>query len=190
MDSELVVTTREVKALRIPSGEEVVIPAGTQVMVTQALGGTITVSVGWGNLARIAGTDADALGPRYVERMNPTVDKPACEKAAGAAEGSLERQVWEQLATCYDPEIPVNIVDLGLVYEMKIEDHPEGGKKVVVRMTLTAPGCGMGPVLQQDARQKIEALPGVKQADIEVVWEPMWNQSMMSEAAKLQLGMH
>jgi probable FeS assembly SUF system protein SufT len=147
------------------------------VVIAQALGGSYTVIV-HGNMARIASADADALGK----------EPPA--PAIPATQGQLtEEQVNEALRNCYDPEIPVNIVELGLVYDLQILPLPEGGQRVEIKMTLTAPGCGMGPILQQDVESRVLALPGVKEAAVFLVWDPPWNREMLSEAAKLQLGM-
>lgn len=167
---------REVEATRIPSGEKVQLPAGMEVGITQALGGTYTIVCIQG-MFRIEASDADALG----------LDKP--EVPAALPEGTdLETTVWDRLKTVYDPEIPVNIVDLGLVYEMKASDI-EGGKRVDVKMTLTAPGCGMGPTIQADAKSKILTVPGVKEAEVEMVWDPPWNQNMITEVGKMKLGL-
>jgi probable FeS assembly SUF system protein SufT len=164
----------------IPAGTPIAIPAGTEVTITQALGGTYTV-MGPGIMARIEGKDADALG------LTPT----GTEKPKAEASGPVNvDDIWEALKTCYDPEIPVNIVDLGLVYDVQVlPDDEEPGSRVEVKMTLTAPGCGMGGVIAGDAESKIRELPGVTEARVEVVWDPIWNQSMMSDAARLQLGL-
>ncbi len=179
---EYAIVSRDVRAIQIPQGIPTLLPSGTQVRITQSLGGSYTVMTEEGQLARIEARDADAIG------------KEAFAGAPGVAEeideeaGPLEDQVWTQLKTCFDPEIPVNIVDLGLVYSCQVTPLPEGGNRVDVKMTLTAPGCGMGPVLAQDVKTKVESIPGVRQADIEVVWDPQWNPNMMTEAARLQLG--
>lgn len=173
--------TRDVNATMIPAGTPVVIPKGTEVTITQALGGTYTV-MGPGVMARIAGVDADALGFQAETPVQKTSKPPTG--------GPLNVDaIWEQLKTCYDPEIPVNIVDLGLVYDCKVTSTPEGGNRVDVKMTLTAPGCGMGGVIAQDAENKIREVPGVDDVQVEIVWDPIWNQSMMSDAARLQLGL-
>lgn len=163
----------------IPAGTPIAIPAGTEVTITQALGGTYTV-MGPGIMARIEGKNADAIG------LAPAAEKPKTE-----ATGPINVDaIWEQLKTCYDPEIPVNIVDLGLVYDVQVMPEDDGsGNRVEVKMTLTAPGCGMGGVIAGDAESKIRELPGVTDARVEVVWDPIWNQSMMSDAARLQLGL-
>ena len=175
-----VTITRDVEATMIPAGTPVAIPKGTEVTITQALGGTYTVMAP-GIMARIEGKNADALGLA----IDPNAQKPKAE-ATGPVDVDA---IWEALKTCYDPEIPVNIVDLGLVYDVQVKSLPDGGNEVDVKMTLTAPGCGMGGVIAGDAEQKIRELPGVTEARVEVVWDPMWNQSMMSDAARLQLGL-
>lgn len=179
-DREPVKLSRACEAVMIPAGTHVVIPEGTEVNVAQSLGGSFTVYVD-GNLLRIAGKDADAIGreilagPKLPE--NPT-------------DADVEALVWQQLKTCFDPEIPINIVDLGLVYSCAIIPAGDGSKKVAVTMTLTAPGCGMGGVLVQDVKEKLEQVPTVRGADVELVFDPPWNREMMSEEAKLQTGMY
>jgi probable FeS assembly SUF system protein SufT len=174
---EEITIKRDCPAVLIPAGTAITLQAGVPVVIAQALGGSYTVIV-HGNMARIAGADADALG------------KEAPAAASAAEPGQVtEDQVYEVLRTCYDPEIPVNIVELGLVYDLHIAPLPQGGHRVEIKMTLTAPGCGMGPVLQQDVESKVLALPGVKEAGVFLVWDPPWNREMLSEAAKLQLGM-
>ena len=163
---------RECDAMLIPSGIKVTIQKGSLVMITQALGNSYTVYVN-GNLARVAGKDGDALGMVILP-----------EPDFSELTGSLEDKVWELLKTCFDPEIPVNIVDLGLVYECHIDET-----RVTIKMTLTAPGCGMGPVLVADIEEKIRALPDVVEVKVDLVFDPAWNRSMMSDLAKLQLGM-
>jgi probable FeS assembly SUF system protein SufT len=169
--------SRDVQAIKIPDGAVTTLPAGSHVAITQELGGTFTVvAPDRGGLFRIQGCDADALGREVVE--------PAA--AGGVFE--IER-VWEQLRECYDPEIPVNIVDLGLIYDVDVSDHESGeGKKVSVKMTLTAPGCGMGPAIAADAERRILALPGVAGASVVVVWDPPWAPTMISAAGKEKLG--
>jgi probable FeS assembly SUF system protein SufT len=178
MPHKEVTTTREVEAREIPSGMKLTIPEGTPVAITQSLGGSYTVITPYGSMARIDGKDGDAIGEEIL-----------ASPEAAAAGKSTEELAWDQLKTCYDPEIPVNIVDLGLVYKCELADRPEGGKKVVVSFTLTAPGCGMGDVLKEDIRGKLLTLPDVQEADVTVLFDPPWNMSMMSEAAKLQLGL-
>ena len=180
--SEQVLTRRETSGIQIPDGTPVTVPAGTSVRVAQALGDTYTLVLPWGAMVRIEARDADAIGK----------EPPAPGTAAAAAEDetdSLEERVWGQLRTCYDPEIPVNIVDLGLIYDCTLEGDEAGPRTARVKMTLTAPGCGMGQVLADDVKRKLEALPGIARADVEVVFDPAWNPNMMTEAARLQLGM-
>lgn len=174
---------RDCEAILIPSGEKCKLSAGSKVWVTQSLGGNYTVMTDRGYMVRIAGEDADALGMEATSRVQPT--------PAGAKEGPgmIEKLAWDQLKTCFDPEIPINIVDLGLVYQCQVTPLAEGGNRVEIRFTLTAPGCGMGQVLKEDIRRKILKVPGVRDLNVELVWDPPWNQSMMSGAAKLQLGM-
>jgi probable FeS assembly SUF system protein SufT len=175
--NEEIIMRRDCEAVLIPAGTKITLQAGVPVVITQALGGSYTVIV-HGNMARIASADADALG------KEPSVS------TAAAADGKLsEEQVTEVLRTCYDPEIPVNIVELGLVYDLQIVPLTPEGFRVEIKMTLTAPGCGMGPVLQQDVETKVSALPGVKEAAVHLVWDPPWSREMLSEAARLQLGM-
>lgn len=178
-DKQIIILNRECTALLVPSGARIMLHEGTEVQITQSLGNSYTVAV-YGNLARIDGKDADALG------KTPT--NPLSELAPDA---TIEDQVWHQLKGVYDPEIPVNIVDLGLVYHCTVTPDitDNTGYIVNIIMTLTAPGCGMGPVIAHDAKQRVLAIPGVKKAEIEIVFEPAWDQSMMSDVAKLELGM-
>lgn len=178
---ESVELLRDCEAVQVPSGSRIVLPRGTRVVVTQSLGDTWTVTTDYGHMVRISGKDADALG------LEPAESTP--DAAAVTSTEDLEKLVWERLKTCFDPEIPVNIVDLGLVYECRVTALPSGGHRVEVKMTLTAPGCGMGGVIAADAETKIAALPTVEQASVEVVFDPPWNPSLMSEAARLELGM-
>ena len=166
---------RDVDAYMIPSGEVVKLLAGNLVKITQALGGNYTVIMN-GNMVQITSENADALG---IELDEQTTAEP---------KGDLEQQIWDQLKTCYDPEIPVNIVELGLIYDLKINNLGDE-KEVIIKMTLTAPGCGMGPVIADEVDRKINGLEGVKKVAVELVWEPMWNRDMMSEEAQLELGM-
>ena len=179
---EEIVVSRNCEAIMIPSGERVLVPEGARATITQSLGGSYTLITDRGLMVRISGREVEAIG-KTPENL------PQTEEAAPKTKDELEALVWDQLKTCYDPEIPVNIVDLGLVYLCELEED-EGMTKVKVKMTLTAPGCGMGPVLAHDVKTKIETLPGVKNADVEVVFDPVWDRSMMSEAAKLQLGLY
>lgn len=182
MTKEPVTLNRNCSVTQIPVGNKLVLPQGTKVRVTQSLGGSYTIMTENGALFRIEGVDADAIGQKAVQAA------PQTEAAAVDGE-TLKKLVWDQLKTCYDPEIPVNIADLGLIYACVITPLPEGGNKVDIKMTLTAPGCGMGESIRLDAQSKISRLPGIKQVNVELVWEPQWNQSMISEAAKLQLGL-
>jgi probable FeS assembly SUF system protein SufT len=177
--SEPVKFERDCPAVMVPQGEAVTLPAGTTGYITQALGGSFTVFVD-GNLFRIAGDHADAIGKA----------RPApLELPEGAGDDAVEKLVWEQLRTCFDPEIPVNIVELGLVYDCDLGRNEEGERTVAIRMTLTAPGCGMGDILVEDVRTKVERVPTVVEVDVDLVFDPPWNQSMMSDAARLDTGM-
>lgn len=175
--------SRDCKVILIPSGEESVLPAGSPVIITQSLGGTYTVATQTG-LARIAEADADALG--IEPEAKPAATAPT---AAGAGSDVAEDDVWAQLKNVYDPEIPVNIVDLGLVYDLTLGKSESGATSVTVKMTLTAPGCGMGPTIAADARSRILTVPGVESAEVELVWSPPWNQGMISEAGRMKLGL-
>ncbi len=181
-DASTLELTRDCDAVQIPAGNTVTLPAGTPVTITQTLGGAYTVQA-LGGLFRIAPQDADALG------MAPTAASGGGPTATDPASPIGEQAVWNALRTCYDPEIPVNIVDLGLVYDLGVEPLPQGGSKVFVKMTLTAPGCGMGPAIAADAQQKLLAIPGVEDASVEIVWEPPWHQSMISPEGRHLLGL-
>jgi probable FeS assembly SUF system protein SufT len=178
-ENEPIVVQRDVKAVAIPAGAEVNLKLGQVGYITQALGGSFTVYID-GNLFRIAGQEADAIGK--------TAAKPP-EVPPGASEEDIKNIIWQQLKTCYDPEIPVNIVDLGLVYECDVSQNQDATRTVDIKMTLTAPGCGMGEVLVQDVRDKVQIIPTVSQANVELVFDPPWNQTMMSDEARLQTGM-
>lgn len=171
--------SRDVKAIIIPAGEELQLREGTSGFITQALGGSFTIYVE-GNLFRIAGHDADAIGKEPV---------PPPEVPDNASDEDIEAVIWDQLRTCYDPEIPVNIVDLGLIYRCDVTPLGNGERTVSIDMTLTAPGCGMGDVLVQDAQEKVAVIPTVTDVRVELVFDPPWNQSMMSEEARLQTGL-
>jgi probable FeS assembly SUF system protein SufT len=177
--NEPVTLARDCPAVLIPAGDSITLPEGTTGFLTQALGGSFTIYIE-GNLFRIAGHDGDAIG-------KPPLEAP--DLPDDATEADLENAVWQQLRTCYDPEIPINIVELGLVYECKVERTQSGGRAVKIKMTLTAPGCGMGDILAQDVREKVEVIPTVERADVEVVFDPPWNRSMMSEEARLEAGL-
>jgi probable FeS assembly SUF system protein SufT len=179
---EEVTFSRNAEAIMIPSGERVLVPQGARATITQSLGGAYTVITDRGLMVRIAGTDVEAIG------KTPQEVPHVAENAKVTAE-TIEELVWEQLRTCYDPEIPVNIVDLGLVYLCDVHEAGEDGRYGVnIKMTLTAPGCGMGGVIASDVKMKVESLAGVREAEVEVVFDPVWDRSMMSDAAKLQLG--
>jgi len=167
---------RDVEANMVPSGDKVTLVAGNLVQITQSLGGNYTIVIN-GNMAQISAENVDALGIEIDKRDSDNISSEFSEQL-----------VWDQLKTCYDPEIPVNIVELGLIYDLSIEDGKKG-KKVNIKMTLTAPGCGMGPVISAEVDRKVNALEDVENVNVELVWEPQWNQGMMSEAAQLELGM-
>ena len=178
-ENEPIVVQRDVKAVAIPAGVEVNLKLGSVGYITQALGGSFTVYID-GNLFRIAGQEADAIG------KTPAV---APQVPPGASEDDIKSIVWQQLKTCFDPEIPVNIVDLGLIYECDVSKNDDATRTVDIKMTLTAPGCGMGEVLVQDVRDKVEIVPTVSCANVELIFDPPWNQTMMSDEARLQTGM-
>jgi len=171
---------RDVEAAMIPIGSKVTLQSGEQAYLTQSLGGAYTVMVN-GNLFRIEGKDADALGMEAAAKPVST--------GAPVTQEQLDKEIWSQLRNCYDPEIPVNIVDLGLIYDCHLSPLGAGSHRVDVKMTLTAPGCGMGPMLAQDVQNRLLGLEGVDDVAVELVWDPPWNQAMMTEAAKLQLGL-
>ncbi len=188
---EFVTTMRDVDAVLIPVGTPVVIPAGSRVRITQELGGTFTVEVG-GNLARVEGSEADAFGRAPArdaaqEAGSAGEDRAKADTQAGGAVD--EDAVWRVLRTCYDPEIPVNIVDLGLVYDVHVAEDDDGRRLVEIVMTLTAPGCGMGPFIVEDVRRKVLEVPNVDDVHVDLVFDPPWDRSMMSDEARLALGM-
>lgn len=170
---------RDCDVVMIPSGDEVTMPAGTVGYITQSLGGSFTVFVD-GNLFRVAGINADAIGKEPV--LPPSLPENASDE-------DVEQLVWSQMKTCYDPEIPVNIVDLGLVYACELSKNDEGLREVSVTMTLTAPGCGMGDIIVEDVRSKIEIIPTIHRVNVELTFDPPWNHHMMTEAARLETGM-
>jgi len=178
--NDSVTLARDVDAAMIPVGTKVTLQKGEQATITQSLGGSYTVVVN-GNMFRIEGKDGDALGIETAARPAST--------GGPITQESLEKEIWNQLRSCYDPEIPVNIVDLGLVYDCHLSSLNAGSFRADVKMTLTAPGCGMGPMLAQDVQNKLLGLEGVDDVAVELVWDPPWNQSMISEAGKLQLGL-
>jgi probable FeS assembly SUF system protein SufT len=171
--------SRDVEVAAIPYGDRLTLTAGTTIYVTQALGGSYTAMTDHGYLVRVEGTDADAIGEQPTKPMT-------AEDVAGR---SVEEVAWDQLKTVFDPEIPVNIVDLGLVYKCAVDPSEDGANKISVQFTLTAPGCGMGDFLREDVRQKLLSIPGVAEAEVEVVLDPPWDHSMMSDGARLQLGL-
>jgi probable FeS assembly SUF system protein SufT len=178
-EHEPVTLQHDVEAIMVPAGIPVTLREGKTGFITQALGGSFTVYVE-GNLFRIAGKDAAALGKEAL--VGPELPPDATDE-------DVKHLVWDQMRACYDPEIPINIVDLGLVYSCEVKREDGGERIVEIKMTLTAPGCGMGEVLVQDVKDKVEVIPTIKRADVELVFDPPWNQSMMSDAARLQTGM-
>jgi probable FeS assembly SUF system protein SufT len=176
MQYNMAILSRDVEALLIPSGARIHLHKDTEVVITQELGNTYTVNV-YGNLARIDGKDADALGREVVQGITELAD-----------DVGIEERVWAQLKTCYDPEIPVNVVDLGLVYVCQVTEIAPHNYQADIKMTLTAPGCGMGPVLAEDVKQKALAVPGMCEVNVEIVFDPPWDRGMMSDVAKLELG--
>ena len=174
--NEAITLTRDVDAYIVPSGDKITLLSGNVVRITQALGGNYTILVN-GNMVQITAENADALGFEVEKKSEPETDNDFTENL-----------VWDQLKTCYDPEIPVNIVELGLIYDLDTSENDDG-KTVNIKMTLTAPGCGMGPVIADEVDRKVKGINGVQYVNVELVWEPQWNQNMMSEAAKLELGM-
>jgi probable FeS assembly SUF system protein SufT len=179
MSKEIVALKRECEATEIPSGRKMTFFSGTEVIILQTLGGSYTVMTHMGQMASIAGKDSDALGKEPMADPAPL--------AAGEAP-TTEKLVWAQLKTCYDPEIPHNIVDLGLVYDCKVTPLEETNSKVDIKMTLTAPGCGMGEWLRQDVQKKVQTVPGIKECNVEVVFDPPWDRSMMHPALRRELG--
>ena len=177
--SEPVRFERDAEVVMVPGGDRVTMPAGSIGYITQALGGSYTVFIE-GNLFRLHGVDADAIGKEPV---------PPLELPEGATDEEVEKMVWAQLRTCYDPEIPVNIVDLGLVYSVVLGKNEKDERVVAVDMTLTAPACGMGEILVDDVRSKVEMIPTIAECDVELVFDPPWGRHMMSELAKLETGM-
>ncbi len=179
-----VVLQREVGAIQIPDGDRTSLAEGTKVLITQQLGGSFTVMTDRGAMFRIDERNADALGKEIQESSDVGTEPSEAPQDAEA----LEQIVWDNMRKCFDPEIPVNIVDLGLIYDCRIDQTEDGGFGVEIKMTLTAPGCGMGPVLAEDVRNRIDEIPGVGSSKVEVVFDPPWNPNMMTEAARLQLG--
>ncbi|MFM7140807.1 MAG: putative Fe-S cluster assembly protein SufT [Alphaproteobacteria bacterium] len=185
MDTETdwIELSRDCEAVVIPAGNPILLPQGTKAVVTQSLGGSFTLHVQGYGLMRISNRDADAIG------REPEPAPAAAEPAAPRGEDEFTEAVWNELRTCYDPEIPVNIVDLGLVYDLQVAPMDDGRRRVDVKMTLTAQGCGMGPSIAADAKYKILSLPDVGDAEVEIVWSPQWNPNMISPAGREKLGM-
>lgn len=184
-EAESVALTRDVEAVRVPSGEKVLLRRGEPARIFQALGDSFTVIV-QGNTYRIEGKDADALGRQWTP---PPASAPSPAPAQPITAEDLEKQAWEALRNCYDPEIPVNVVDLGLIYDLVLTKLGDNSYRADVKMTLTAPGCAMGPMIARDVQNRLLSLQGIDEANVELVWDPPWNQAMMSEAARLQLGL-
>ncbi len=182
-ENEAITLGRDCEAILIPSGTPILLEKDSVVFITQALGSSYTVNIN-GNLARIADKDADALGFEIQDGNNHDDNELSGNGTVN------ETLVWEQLKTCYDPEIPINIVDLGLIYECKITPIEKNGNKVNIRMTLTAPGCGMGEFLAADVRDRVSAVPNVTEVNVELTFDPPWDQNMMSEAARLEVGIY
>ncbi|MFM8844594.1 MAG: putative Fe-S cluster assembly protein SufT [Gammaproteobacteria bacterium] len=178
-ENEAFTLSRNTQAVMVPSGDAIELQAGLSGFITQALGGSFTLYIE-GNLYRLSGENADAIGK---QALTPPALPP------GATEDDIKSLAWQQMRSCYDPEIPIDIVELGLVYECEVAANEDGTRTLAVKMTLTAPGCGMGDVLVQDVKEKLEIIPTVTKAEVELVFDPPWNQSMMSEAARLQTGM-
>lgn len=178
-----VILEKDCPAVRIPAGDSVHLPAGSSFVVAQALGGSVTIRNNSG-MYRVAAEDFDALGSEMATKLRKTA-------GASVVDGTFSDElVWTQLRACFDPEIPLNIVDLGLIYDLRSEALDDGRYDVAVKMTLTAPGCGMGPTIAADARQKIEAIPSVRQAAVDIVWDPQWTAHMISEEGRRILGLN
>jgi probable FeS assembly SUF system protein SufT len=182
ISTESVELSRDCEVIQIPAGHKVKLVKGTKAVITQSLGGSYTLLVpSFGGLFSLSGSDADAIGKEAATTAQTQAHGPTSREG-------LEKQVWEQLKTCYDPEIPVNIVDLGLVYNMELSELPDNAYKVDMKMTLTAQGCGMGKMIAADAQAKLSRLPGIKAANVEIVWNPPWNRDMISPEGKKKLG--
>lgn len=190
-NKEQVTLTRDCQAILIPYGEMVTLHKGDEATITQALGGSYTLYIR-GSLVRLDGKDADAIGKEPIAEAAVEDEIAAIATAQNREMGYpevTEDLVWEKLKTCYDPEIPINIVDLGLIYSCELKPRESGGTRVEIKMTLTAPGCGLGDFIADDAKRTVSQVPGVTEVTVELVWDPPWDQSMISEAARLQLGM-
>ena len=186
--SDVITFGRDCEGTQIPSGSRVTVPKGTEAYVGQTLGGNVTLQIPAMGLVQVMHKDVDALLKDGVP-LKPTAGSAQAPATEGPVdEKTVEKEIWEMLRTCYDPEIPVNIVDLGLVYDVKLTPLPSSGSRVDVKMTLTAMGCGMGPAIAAQARDKILTVTGVREANVDIVWDPPWNQSMITEAGKKRLG--
>jgi len=187
--NEWIELSRDCEAVMIPAGHTILLPKGTRAVITQSLGGAYTLHVPeYGGLLRVSNRDGDAVGKEVAAEETPASPDDAAAGETLSPE-QLEPLVWDQLKTCFDPEIPVNIVDLGLVYDMRVSPADGPRHRVDVKMTLTAPGCGMGSYIAEDAKQKILGLPGVSDAEVEIVWSPQWNPNMISPDGRAKLGM-
>jgi probable FeS assembly SUF system protein SufT len=188
-NNEWIELSRDCEAVMVPAGHTILLPKGTRAVITQSLGGSYTLHVPeYGGLLRISNRDADAVG-REAPAEQAAAPSASDDAAQTVTQEQLEPLVWDQLKTCYDPEIPVNIVDLGLVYDMRVSPAEGPRHRVDVKMTLTAPGCGMGTYIAEDAKQKLLGLPGVADAEVEIVWSPQWNPNMISPEGRAKLGM-
>lgn len=188
-DQSVLTLSRDTTATIIPAGEERVLKSGTQVSISQALGGTVTIRTDSG-LYRLAGEDWDALGEAAKAELDAAASRAQVQRASETAQPFSEDLVWDAMKQCFDPEIPVNIVDLGLIYDLQVKPSTDEGKhEVDVKMTLTAQGCGMGPVIAEDAKQNIESLDGVSAARVDIVWDPPWTPHMISEEGREKLGL-
>ena len=186
--SDAITFGRDCEGTQIPYGNKVTVPKGTEAYVGQTLGGNVTLQVPQMGLVQVMNKDVDALLKDGVPLTSSAASSQAAPAEGPVDEKTAEKEVWEMLKTCYDPEIPVNIVDLGLDYDVKLTPLPSTGSRVDVKMTLTAMGCGMGPAIAAQARDRLLTVPGVEDADVQIVWDPPWNQSMITEAGKKRLG--
>ncbi|MGF1449967.1 MAG: iron-sulfur cluster assembly protein [Opitutales bacterium] len=183
MTDEPVLLLRNCKATQVPDGDQVVLREGDRFFVKQALGGNVTLQSNLG-IFQVAREEAEALGPEVAALLAEVAEAPPA-----ATEGRLEDRVWAALRQCFDPEIPVNIVDLGLIYDLVLEEGEAGRQRANIQMTLTTQGCGMGPAIANDARQKVESVDGIHSAEVSIVWDPPWNPRMISDAGKAKLGL-
>lgn len=189
-NNKQVTFTRDCQAILIPYGESVTLQKGDEATITQALGGSYTLFIR-GSLVRIDGKDADAIGMESIpdSTIGEKITALSTTQDGDNTQKVTSKLVWDALRTCYDPEIPINIVDLGLIYSCELKPQTNGSTNIEIKMTLTAPGCGLGELIADDARQKISHIPGVGEVTVELVWDPPWDRSMMTEAAQLKLGM-